>query len=165
MTYKGYLQKTQEGWGVLSNLRNEAIPLYDYIDPNLLFYNGRKVEFEVLQIDDWFAKLVWQERDKPHAEKLAEEVYGKGVKEDYEEGFVDGYNKAKENYEVTSSIRELHQYKLGLKDGYNKAKETLYTEEQVKEVIEMAYVFGQAGHFAGEGDLCIKEIIQSLKLK
>jgi len=96
MTYRGYLQKTQEGWVVLSTLRNEAIPLYDYIDPNLLFYNGRQVEFEVLQIDDCFAKLVWQKRDKPHVEKLAEEVYGKGVKEDYEEGFVDGYNKAKE---------------------------------------------------------------------
>ena len=105
MAYKGYLQKTQEGWGVLSNLRNEVIPLYDYIDPNLLFYNGRQVEFEVLQIDDCFAKLVWQERDKPHVEKLAEEVYGKGVNYDYEEGFVDGYNKA---------------------------KETLYTEEQME---------------------------------
>ena len=96
MTYRGYLQKTQEGWVVLSTLRNEAIPLYDYIDPNLLFYNGRQVEFEVLQIDDCFAKLVWQKRDKPHVDKLAEEVYCKGVKEDYEEGFVDGYNKAKE---------------------------------------------------------------------
>ena len=42
---------------------------------------------------------------------MAEEVYGKGVKEDYEEGFVDGYNKA---------------------------KETLYTEEQVREAMEFA---------------------------
>jgi hypothetical protein len=37
--------------------------------------------------------------------KLAEEVYGKNVVPDYEEGFVDGYNKA---------------------------KETLYTEEQME---------------------------------
>ena len=28
--------------------------------------------------------------------KLAEEVYGKNVVPDYEEGYVDGYNKAKE---------------------------------------------------------------------
>jgi hypothetical protein len=41
--------------------------------------------------------------------KLAEEVYGKGIVPDYEEGFVDGYNKA---------------------------KETLYTEEQVREIIK-----------------------------
>ena len=44
-------------------------------------------------------------------EQLAEDVYGKGVKEDYEEGFVDGYNKA---------------------------KEYLYTKEQVMDAIKMA---------------------------
>jgi hypothetical protein len=133
MTYKGYLQKTQEGWGVLSNLRNEVIPLYDYIDPNLLFYNGRKVEFEVLQIDDWFAKLVWQERDKPHVEKLAEEVYGKGVNYDYEEGYVDGYNKA---------------------------KETLYTKEQVIKAIDMARLQGPESFLVKYKE---EDIIQSLK--
>ena len=134
MTYKGYLQKTQEGWGVLSNIRNEVIPLYDYIDPNLLFYNGRKVEFEVLQIDDWFAKLVWQERDKPHVEKLAEEVYGKGVNYDYEEGYVDGYNKA---------------------------KETLYTEEQLMEVIELARLIDYNG--SNDYYMSEDEIIKALK--
>jgi predicted nucleotide-binding protein (sugar kinase/HSP70/actin superfamily) len=67
--------------------------------------------------------------------------------------------------EATYTIQHKTTYKHGFIDGYNKAKETLYTEEQVKEVIEMAYVFGQAGHFVGEGDLCIKEIIQSLKQK
>ena len=34
-------------------------------------------------------------------EELAEEVYGKGVNQDYEEGFVDGYNKAREKYRFT----------------------------------------------------------------
>jgi hypothetical protein len=53
--------------------------------------------------------------------------------------------------------------RLAFKNGYRIAKETLYTEEQVRESIEMAYMFGQAGHFVGEGELCIKEIIQSLK--
>ena len=41
--------------------------------------------------------------------------------------------------------------------------ENLYTEEQVREAIEMAYMFGQAGHFVGEGESCTNEIIQSLK--
>ena len=41
-------------------------------------------------------------------EKLAEEMYGKGKVPDYEEGFIDGYNKA---------------------------KETLYTEEQVEKLM------------------------------
>jgi flagellar biosynthesis/type III secretory pathway protein FliH len=116
-----------------------------------------------MRIDDINAMADVDIRENERLEKLAEEVYGKGVKEDYEEGYVDGYNKAKENYEITSSVRELHQYKVGLNDGYNKAKETLYTEEQVRESIEMAYMFGQAGHFVGEGESCIKEIIKSLK--
>jgi len=56
--------------------------------------------------------------------------------------FINGYNKAKESYEVTSSVRELHQYKLGLDDGYNKAKETLYTEEQLREAMDDACIKG-----------------------
>tara|TARA_R110000868_G_scaffold283810_1_gene544233 strand:+ start:30 stop:347 length:318 start_codon:yes stop_codon:yes gene_type:complete len=81
---------------------------------------------------------------------MAEEVYLKHENNDllygdslelrlaYKAGVVDGYNKAKENYKVESSVRELHQYKLGLEDGYNKAEETLYTEEQVREAMEFA---------------------------
>lgn len=134
MTYRGYLQKTEQGWGVLSNLRNGVIPLYDYIDPNLNFYNGRQVEFEVLQIDDWFAKIVFQKQDKPYVEKLAEEVYGKGVNQDYEEGFVDGYKKAKEN---------------------------LYTKEQLIEVIELARLIDYNG--SNDYYMSEDEIIQALK--
>ena len=55
--------------------------------------------------------FVEQKNIQLEVNKLAEEVYGKGVKEDYEEGFVDGYNKA---------------------------KKTLYTKEQLMEVIELA---------------------------
>lgn len=49
---------------------------------------------------------------------LAEEVYGKGVNHDYEEGFVDGYNKAKET--LYSEI-EVLQLLLRLKqtESYN----------------------------------------------
>lgn len=53
-------------------------------------------------------------------------------------GYLQAKNKAKEDYEVVSSVREVHQYKLGLEDGYNKAKETFYTKEQLMEVIELA---------------------------
>jgi hypothetical protein len=79
-------------------------------------------------------------------DKLAESIYGKGVKEDYEEGFIDGYNKAKENYEITSSIRELHQYKLGLDDGYNKAKETLYTKQDLIELVQKLKDYTKESH-------------------
>ena len=40
--------------------------------------------------------FVEQKNNQLEVEKLAEEVYGKGVNYDYEEGYVDGYNKAKE---------------------------------------------------------------------
>ena len=55
-------------------------------------------------------------------------------------GFIDGYNKAKEDYEVVSSVREVHQYKLGLDDGYNKAKERMYSEEEVLSILKQTEV-------------------------
>lgn len=72
-------------------------------------------------------------------------------------GYLQAKNKAKEDYEVVSSVREVHQYKLGLEDGYNKAKETLYTKEQVMDAIRLARQI----------DYCNAdyEIIVSLKLK
>jgi len=66
--------------------------------------------------------------------KLAEEVYGKGVKEDYEEGFVDGYNKA---------------------------KETLYTKEQLMEAIELARLIDYNG--SNDYYMSEDEIIKALK--
>jgi flagellar biosynthesis/type III secretory pathway protein FliH len=68
-------------------------------------------ENKVMRIDDINAMADADIRVNERIEKLAEEVYGKGVNQDYEEGFVDGYNKA---------------------------KETLYTEEQVREAMEFA---------------------------
>lgn len=38
--------------------------------------------------------------------KLSEEVYGKGVVPDYEEGFTDGYNKAKETMYTQEDLCE-----------------------------------------------------------
>jgi len=66
--------------------------------------------------------------------KLGEEVYGKGVKEDYEEGFVDGYNKA---------------------------KGTLYTKEQLMEAIELARLIDYNG--SNDYYMSEDEIIQALK--
>lgn len=37
-------------------------------------------------------------------ELLAESIYGKGIKPDYEEGFVDGYNKAKEKFTISDEV-------------------------------------------------------------
>jgi hypothetical protein len=73
------------------------------------------------------------------------------------EGWLNGYKEAQCQYEVTSSVRELHQYNLGLEDGYNKAKETLYTKEQVMDAIRMARQINYLNQDY--------EIIVSLKLK
>jgi hypothetical protein len=99
-------------------------------------YQQRKV----MRIDDVNAMADSDIRENEQVEKLAEINYP--MCEWAEEqcvvrrlAFINGYNKAKESYEVTSSVRELHQYKLGLEDGYNKAKETFYTEEQVLQLL------------------------------
>lgn len=53
-------------------------------------------ENKVMRIDDINAMDDTHIREN-EINKLAEEVYGKDVNQDYEEGYVDGYNKAKEN--------------------------------------------------------------------
>jgi hypothetical protein len=82
--------------------------------------------------------FVEQKNNELEVEKLASDYtlnrgISKGVEQRMIDSFVSGFNKAKENYEVASSVRELHQYKLGLEDGYKKAKETLYTKEEMLE--------------------------------
>jgi hypothetical protein len=99
-----------------------------------------------MRIDDINAMADADIRENEQLKKLSEEVYGKGVLPDYEEGFVDGYNKAKENYEVTTSVRELHQYKLGLEDGYNKAKETLYTKQDLIDLVQSLKDYTHQSH-------------------
>jgi hypothetical protein len=78
--------------------------------------------------------FVEQKNNELEIEKLAEEVYGKGVNQDYEEGFVDGYKKA---------------------------KETLYTKDQVMEVIELARLIDYNG--SNDYYMSDDEIIQALK--
>jgi hypothetical protein len=48
--------------------------------------------------------------EQKNLELLAEEVYGKGIKPDYEEGFVDGYNKAKETLYTEFDIIKAFEY-------------------------------------------------------
>lgn len=53
-------------------------------------------------------------------EELAEEVYGKGVNHDYEEGFIDGYNKAREKYKYTEEdVRKAITMARELEDWWN----------------------------------------------
>lgn len=87
-----------------------------------------------MRIDEINAMADAHIRDNERLEKLAELVYGKGVKEDYEEGFVDGYNKA---------------------------KETLYTKEQLMEVIELARLIDYNG--SNDYYMSEDEIIKALK--
>lgn len=101
--------------------------------------------------------------EQKNLELLAEEVYGKGIKPDYEEGFIDGYNKAKETL-YTEEDDELRFLKKQLENveyyklGYNSAKKTLYTEEQVREAIKLAYSSNRRYL-----DWLENDIIQSLK--
>lgn len=121
---------------------------------------------KVMRIDEINAMADADIRENEQLEKLAEMNYP--MCEWVEEqcivrrlAFMNGYNKAKENYEVESSVRELHQYKLGLEDGYNKAKETLYTKEQLMEVIELARLIDYNG--SNDYYMSEDEIIQALK--
>ncbi len=66
--------------------------------------------------------------------KMAEEMYGKGKVPDYEEGFIDGYKKA---------------------------KETLYTEEQVRFIICKSFLLGvDRGEYSKDFE---DRMIESLK--
>lgn len=64
----------------------------------------------------------WGGVAKPDVEKLSEEVYGKGVKEDYEEGYVDGYNKAKETLYTEEQVRDAMEFARG----YSKMTDTVF---------------------------------------
>ena len=66
-------------------------------------------------------------------DELAEGVYGQGVNHEYEEGFVDGYNKAREKYK--------------------------YTEDDMKKAIDMARLQGPESFLVKYRE---EEIIQSL---
>ena len=81
----------------------------------------------------------------------------------YKLGFKEGYNKAKEDFEIVLSARELHNYKLGVIDGQKEAKENTFTEEQVREAIfeALALVYHQSTIGVRIED--VNEIIQSLK--
>lgn len=86
------------------------------------------------EIKNWNS-FVEKKNNELEVEKLAEisselqeGTYTLQHKTTYKHGFIDGFNKSKENYKIESSVRELHQYKLGLEDGYNKAKK-LYIQK------------------------------------
>jgi len=80
--------------------------------------------------------FVEQKNNELEVEKLAEEVYGKGVNHDYEEGFIDGYNKAKETLYTKQDLIDLVQ---GLKD-YTKESHTILGHDD-REAIEFVDIF------------------------
>ena len=89
-----------------------------------------------MRIDDINAMADADIRENERLEKLAEEVYGKGVKEDYEEGFVDGYNKDKETFYTKQDLIDLVQ---GLKD-YTKESHTILGHDD-RDAIEFVDIF------------------------
>lgn len=93
-------------------------------------------ENKVMRIDDINAMADADIREN-EINKLAEEVYGKDVNQDYEEGFVDGYNKA---------------------------KETLYTEFDIIKAFEHGW---NQRHYGIDDEILLREIqnnlIKSLK--
>jgi hypothetical protein len=125
---------------------------------------------KVMRIDDINAMADSDIRENNYVEKLAEEqskilgwgeYQGLSEQNGFKDAYINGYNKAKEDYEVVSSIREVHQYKLGLEDGYNKAKKTYkYTDEDVIKAIDMARLQGPESFIVKYRE---EEIIQSLK--
>lgn len=154
---KGYLQKTEEGWFVLYDQRtmqdpsaeDGVLPLHpkyaSYFNMHLTSttFLNKEVEFEeealVDKLDCYqncvfktYAKLI----EKTDVEKLAEEVYGNNVNPDYEEGFVDGYNKAKETLyteeQVVQSMLKISEYIIDALE----RRYLIDTNEKAKDIIK-----------------------------
>jgi flagellar biosynthesis/type III secretory pathway protein FliH len=89
-----------------------------------------------MRIDEINAMADADIRENEQLEKLAESVYGKGVKEDYEEGFVDGYNKAKETLYTKQDMIDLVE---SLKD-YTKESHTILGHDD-RDAIEFVDIF------------------------
>jgi hypothetical protein len=169
---KGTLHKTEQGW-VVRYLQTESKYIGErqslqgvFIHPDYValcsysFYEGKEIEFEILQEGNGFlyAHLFKNPKEQQDGydtiselDKLAEKTF-------------------KGDDATTFVQREIW------KDGYRKAKETLYTEEQVREAIRMAWeadsIDGTVDlnivlHYGDNNDLRTKwseeEIIQSLK--
>jgi hypothetical protein len=131
---------------------------------------------KVMRIDDINEMADADIRENERLEKLAEEVYGKGVVPDYEEGFTDGYNKAKEtleddvenlagDYALNRGISKGIEQRMidSFVAGYNKAREKYnYTDEDIIKAIDMARLQGNESFLVKYRE---EDIIQSLKLK
>lgn len=144
---KGYLHKTEKGW-IVGYDKDDGIDSFLLLHPHNVatssfsFYNGKEVDFEMAEeyLDGnnifTYAKLIHQENAKPNVEKLAEEVYGKGVNYDYEEGYVDGYNKAEETLyteeQVVQSMLEISEYIIDALE----RRYLIDTNEKAKDIIK-----------------------------
>lgn len=141
MTYKGYLQKTEHGWDVLSNIQNEVIPLspkqINYFNMHLTstttLYNGKEVEFEIERLYDdkygielIYATLVRVENEIEKLATLESEV--KQDDEDLEE-LVNQHYPVGYWTEEQCTIR-----RIAFRNGYREAKENYKVESSVREL-------------------------------
>ena len=100
-----------------------------------LNYYGEDFGKDCDAVKNWDS-FVAQKNNELEVQKLAEDVYGKGVKEDYEEGFVDGYNKAKEYFYTKQDLIDLVE---SLKN-YTRESHTILGHDD-REPIEFVDIF------------------------
>ena len=77
------------------------------VEPKIdfIFSDDHIVDTNEMILDDCEEVKNWDNFVKQkNLELLAEEVYGKGIKPDYEEGFVDGYNQAKNKFTISDEV-------------------------------------------------------------
>ena len=74
-------------------------------EKDFIFSDDHIVDTNEMILDDCEEVKNWDNfAEQKNLELLAEEVYGKGIKPDYEEGFVDGYNQAKNKFTISDEV-------------------------------------------------------------
>ena len=72
---------------------------------DFVFFDEHIVDTNEMILDNCEEVKNWDNfAEQKNLELLAESVYGKGIKPDYEEGFIDGYNKAKEEFTISDEV-------------------------------------------------------------
>jgi hypothetical protein len=72
---------------------------------DFVFSNEHIVDSNEMILDNCEEVKNWDNfAEQKNLELLAESIYGKGIKPDYEEGFIDGYNKAKNKFTISDEV-------------------------------------------------------------
>jgi hypothetical protein len=94
---------------------------------DFVFFDEHIVDTNKMILDDCEKVKNWDNfAEQKNLELLAEEVYGKGIKPDYEEGFIDGYNKAKESLYTKEQMELCWIAAMSNRTGFNDS--VSYTE-------------------------------------